>query len=141
MKCELRELIESDIFRYYGGARKQFLWKARNVTLHYSIIHRKAHYYSEKLGVINKLCEFWYRYRLNALSRKYLIQIPYSVKIGKGFQIVHFGRVIVAPTVHIGDNCNIFTGVTIGSTVRGERGGGTNYWKLCLDWSQCGNRR
>lgn len=120
---ELKELIKADTFRYYGGARKQFLWRIRNVSLRYTIIQRKAHYYSLKDGFFAKIKEIWYRYMLNSMSRKYMIQIPYEVTIGKGFNIVHFGRVIVAPSVHIGENVNMFTGVTIGSTVRGIRAG------------------
>lgn len=133
-KDELKKLIKADTYRYYAGEKKQIFWNIRNVTLRYTIVQRKAHYYSLKKGMISKIMEIWYRYRLNVLSRKYLIQIPYPVIIGKGLNIVHYGRVIVAPTVCIGDNCNIFTGVTIGSTVRGEKGGFPN-WKLCMDRS------
>lgn len=106
-----------------GGERKQLFWKIRNVTLLYTIVYRKAHYYSNQKGIHNQILAIWYRYKLNYLSRKYLLQIPYLANIGKGLNIVHFGRVIVAPSVTIGNNCNLFTGVTIGSTVRGSKAG------------------
>ena len=131
---ELNSLIKSDIYRHYADHKRPILWKLHNVALYYQIIHRKAHYYSTHIsGISNRIKATWYRYKLNYLSRKYLIQIPYSVTFGKGLNIVHFGRIIIAPSVKIGDNCNLFTGVTIGSTVRGIRGGGTNYRGFSLD--------
>lgn len=123
MDKELKDVIKSDFYRHYGNNHPQFFWKKRNVALYCTMIYRKAHFYSQKKGVLNQLKSFYYRYRLNSLSRKYMFQIPYTTTIGKGFNFVHFGRIIVAPNVHIGDNCNIFTGVTIGSTVRGKKQG------------------
>lgn len=62
---------------------------------------------------MNRILGIYYRYKLNVISRKYLFQIPYPVIIGKGFNLVHFGRVIVAPNVKIGHNYNLFIGVTV----------------------------
>lgn len=118
MHIELKEQIKSDFYRHYAGAKPQWFWQIRNVALYCTIIYRKAHFYSSQSGIMNRILGIYYRYKLNVVSRKYLFQIPYSVTIGKGFNFVHFGRVIVAPSVKIGRNCNLFTGVTIGSTVR-----------------------
>lgn len=132
MRKELNDLIKSDFYRHYAGSKPQLFWKRRNVALYCTMIYRKAHYYSAANGLLSNLLSIYYRYKLNVLSRKYLFQIPYPVTIGKGFNLVHFGRVIVAPNVHIGNNCNMFTGVTIGSTVRGPQRGvpiiGNNVW-------------
>lgn len=129
---ELNDLIKSDFYRHYAGHKPQLFWKKRNVALYCTVVYRKAHYYSMAKGLSNNLLAMYYRYKLNYLSRKYLFQIPYPVTIGKGFNLVHFGRVIVAPNVRIGNNCNMFTGVTIGSTVRGSKAGvpeiGDNVW-------------
>ena len=130
-KKRLKELIRSDVYRHYGGGKKQFLWRIRDVSLLYMMIYRKAHYYS-KMPRSRFIFGLYYRYRLNRLMRKYLIQIPYTVEIDFGCNIVHFGRVIVAPYTKIGSNCNIFTGVTIGSTARGDKKGvptiGNDVW-------------
>lgn len=132
MNSELKELIQSDFYRHYAGNKPQRFWKIRNVALYCTVIHRKAHFYSTHSGIVNRIKGIYYRYKLNAVSRKYLFQIPYPVTIGKGFNLVHFGRVIVAPDVKIGNNCNMFTGVTIGSTTRGSKQGvptiGNNVW-------------
>ena len=135
MNEELKHIIEDDCFRHYAGAKKPFLWQLHNVALLYTITFRKAHYYSiNKRFLLYRVLGIYWRFRLNQLSRKYLIQIPYPVQIGRGLNIVHFGRVIVAPKVKIGDNCNLFTGVTIGSTVtrNGKKGGvpsiGNSVW-------------
>lgn len=132
MNRQLKELIDSDFYRHYAGKKPHFFWKKRNVALYCTMVYRKAHYYSNSKGILNTFFAIYYRYKLNELSRKYLFQIPYPTQIGKGLNLVHFGRVIVAPNAIIGNNCNIFTGVTIGSTTRGKKKGvpiiGNNVW-------------
>ena len=127
---ELKRLIKSDIYRHYGDSKMPFLWKKHNPSLFYQIIFRKAHYYNCTKRI--RLIGTYYRYKLNKLSRKLQIQIPYTTNIGCGLNIVHYGRLIVSPVVKIGNNCNIFTGVTIGSTTRGSKMGvptiGDNVW-------------
>jgi serine O-acetyltransferase len=51
------------------------------------------------------------------------ISIPYSVKIGKGLYIGHFGGIYINEDVVIGENCNLSQGVTIGVGGRGEDSG------------------
>lgn len=133
MNRELKKIISDDIFRYFGKKKlsllESLLLSRREVALYCSMIHRKAHFYSNSSKKISAL---FYRFKLNHVSRKHFFQIPYTVKIGRGFCIVHFGRIIIAPQVTIGNNCNIFTGVTIGSTARGIRAGvpkvGNDVW-------------
>lgn len=125
-------MIKSDFHRHYASSKPQLFWRKRNVALYCTVIYRKAHFYSKCSGFLNAIRAFYWRYRLNKVSRKYLFQIPYPVTIGYGFNFVHFGRIIVAPDVKIGNNCNVFTGVTIGSTARGPKKGvptiGNNVW-------------
>lgn len=133
MNKELKDIISDDIFRYYGKRNltliEKILLPKREVALYCTIAYRKANYWARRN---KKIRSFWGRIRLNVLSRKYFFQIPYLATIGRGLCIVHFGRIIVAPSVSIGSNCNIFTGVTIGSEVRGKRAGvptiGNNVW-------------
>ena len=51
------------------------------------------------------------------------ISIPYSVKIGKGLYIGHFGGIFINEDAAIGENCNLSQGVTIGVGGRGEARG------------------
>ena len=44
------------------------------------------------------------------------IQIPIGTKVGKGLLFNHFGCIVLAGTVEIGDYCTVFQGVTIGRT-------------------------
>jgi serine acetyltransferase len=60
---------------------------------------------------------------LDRKSRKYHFQIPYETKIGKGFYIAHYGRLIIHPKTIIGHNVNVSTGVVIGTQFRGPRKG------------------
>lgn len=55
-----------------------------------------------------------------ALSRKVIeistgISISSGAEIGPGFYIGHFSGIVVGRGVHIGENCNISQGVTVGS--------------------------
>lgn len=42
------------------------------------------------------------------------ISIPFSVQIGPGFYIAHFGGIIINGNARIGNNCSVGTGVIIG---------------------------
>jgi len=50
------------------------------------------------------------------------ISIPFSVKIGRGLYIGHFGRIIINGRAEIGENCSIATGVVIGTRGLGDEG-------------------
>lgn len=54
---------------------------------------------------------------------KYNISLPSKVIIGKGFKIEHIGGIVVNPEVVLGENVNIYNGVTIGVTKRGDKKG------------------
>ncbi len=51
------------------------------------------------------------------------IQIPISVKIGKGIRFCHFSCIVFAENVVIGNYCSIHQGVTIGRIFAGEKAG------------------
>lgn len=107
---------EKDLFRYYGKPETflQKIW--RSPEKRYIVLLRKR---QTSKGLAGK----WYAFRLMRLSRKTHIQIPQTTKIGEGFYIGHFGRIIINEESVIGKNVNIATGVTIGVENRGERKG------------------
>ena len=78
------------------------------------------------------LLRIYYKLKLRRLSLKSQIQIPAATKIGEGFYIGHFGRIIINAKAVLGKNNNIATGVTIGQENRGKRAGaptiGDNCW-------------
>lgn len=107
---------ELDVYRYYGAKEtwKQQLF--RPLELSYIIRMRK---WQNASGILRK----WHSFCLMVLSRRTMIQIPASTKIGPGFYIGHFGRIIINPNAILGKNINIATGVTIGQENRGARKG------------------
>ena len=118
---------KEDIFRYYGKYKENLKEKIfRPLGLKYIILFRKCQ--NTKIPIL----KLYYILRLRLLSKKTLIQIPYNTKIGKGFYIGHYGRIIINPKAIIGKNVNIATGVTIGQENRGKRKGtptiGNNVW-------------
>ena len=77
------------------------------------------------------LWQYWFRrtnkrpHIVNRLIYKVVkflwhIEIPYSVRIGKGLYVGHPYGITINANAIIGDNCNIHKGVTIGQTNRGK---------------------
>ena len=54
------------------------------------------------------------RFILKHYSYKYGFDISYKATIGKGFQIAHFGYIVIPSSTIIGDNCRVRPGVVIG---------------------------
>ena len=120
MNKELKKIIQSDFFRYYGeGGGYHFMWSLLNHSLKCIVTYRKANYYARH----NKLLYLYYTYRLKILDKKYAFHIPVKTEIGEGFFIGHNGPIIINTKAKIGKNCNIATGVTIGRENRGKREG------------------
>lgn len=71
----------------------------------------------------NKFYKVIYKFPLKLVSRRYLLEIPYCCKIGKGLYLGHMSSITINSKVIIGDNCNIHKGVTIGQENRGPRKG------------------
>ena len=110
----MKQSISNDLFRWYGTAGEPFIKRIfREPALKFMIAFRKA---QESKNPLMRL-------RLMYLSHKTGIQIPARTKIGEGFYIGHFGRLIINPDAVIGKNVNVATGVTIGRENRGSRKG------------------
>jgi len=60
---------------------------------------------------------------LNHYVYKFGISISHRAQIGSGFNIGHFGGIVINPNAIIGKNCNISQGVTIGQVNRGPNKG------------------
>lgn len=107
---------KKDLYRFYGKKELTFLEKL-NIPqeMKYLIIFRKIQ------DCTNPILKIWLKMRLKQKQHKTHIQIPCTTKIGEGFYIGHFGRIIINPDVIIGKNCNISTGVVIGQANRGKK--------------------
>jgi serine O-acetyltransferase len=127
MANDSNECIKADMYRYFGETRIPLKKRLMvSLAVRYLIVFRKAHFSK------NVIARHYYQLRLNRLMRMSMIQIPAETKIGKGFYIGHFGRIIIHPRVVMGENINIATGVTIGKSNRGMKRGtptiGNNVW-------------
>lgn len=113
----MKEIIKSDIYRYYGD---NVSWKNRlfpPLQLKYTIVLRKIQLAK------NVIVKQMYKEQLKRLRRVTLIDISPETKIGKGLYLPHNGTRIINTNCVIGDNVNIATGVTIGKTDRGKNKG------------------
>lgn len=115
-----KELIMTDLYRIYGNKNNIFLQKLKSKfspARKYMIMYRKAHFCKNPF-----LKKIW-KIRFKFMQNKTYLQIPIKTKIGKGFYIEHFGRIIINAKAIIGDNVTIATGVVIGSISRGKKTG------------------
>lgn len=130
MKKNLKEIINSDLFRMGGDISKKAL--LINILLNpefkFIYIHRKCNYYRDK----NKFKYIFYRIKLYRLNLKYGFEISNRAKIGKGFKIDHRGAIVINPNAVLGKNVNVTSGVLIGQQNRGKKCGspiiGNNVW-------------
>jgi len=130
-KKKLVDIINSDLYRYCGDKSFKSFLKTFFSTpgFKYTYYLRKCSFYRENHSKIRY--HFFY-FILRRYSYKFCFQISPACKIGKGFYIGHFGRVIITPYAEIGSNVNISSGVIIGRTYRGKNKGapfvGNNVW-------------
>lgn len=99
-------LYKSDKVR--GGANPPYQKLFRNLT-------DGSHSKNWGGKIMYLMYKFW--------CRIYCVEIPLSVKIGKGLYIGHPYAITISGAAVIGENCNISKGVTIGSENRGRRKG------------------
>lgn len=138
MNDELKDIVYSDLYRYTGNNRRH-----TRVYLTYlqelisspefrflSTFRRTQYHYFKSQEEKKDFKQFWsklvfrvYNASLDRKSHKYHFQIPYDTRIGKGFYIAHYGRLIIHPRSVIGHNVNCSTGVVIGTQFRGPRKG------------------
>lgn len=117
-------LIYSDLYRYHGRFStmlliRELLW---GMGFKYMFWLRLCRYFKYKSCLFYP-CFIFCWMMVRHYMFKFGIQIGYTVEIGPGFYIGHFGGIIINSRVVIGKNCNISQGVTIGKMNRGDKKG------------------
>lgn len=105
------ELIRGDYFRYTGSLispvfklwLKHFSNSGMGFLFYFRLCQRRGVFYP------------YFRLRLEKYIRKYALQIPLSVPVGKGLYLGHGVSIIVNGSAVIGSNVNLSQFVTIGS--------------------------
>lgn len=124
---QLKELINSDLYRYTGDNHISIFSKRRLYGWEYTRIWRKAN-----AAIGTKVKYYIYGFLLYRKSIKYGFQISPHATIGKGLYLGHFGTIVVGNEVVIGNNCNLSPNVVIGRTNRGKHMGspkiGNSVW-------------
>lgn len=113
----IRECIRADYSRFEKKNKLYFLVR----LIHYPsfrllVVFRIIQ--SIRCKLLKSILTIYYRH----LERKYLIDLPLTVKLGKGCFFPHNGPIIFNPAAVIGENCSIHPCTLIG-TIRGEGGG------------------
>lgn len=79
----------------------------------YERVLRIAEYYHNCKS--KSILKYYYKYRLHSIGLKLGFSIPLNT-VGPGLSLAHPGPVLINSNSHIGNNCRIQTGVTLGST-------------------------
>ena len=110
-----------DYYRYYGTfwtkSLKNFLRLYRNHNLAFLYVFRRV---QSKRPFLFRT---FYLFLLKRMERKYGLEIPWEIRIGRGFYINHGYGITINPGVVLGKNINIHKGVSIGQENRGIRKG------------------
>ncbi|MBE8714123.1 serine O-acetyltransferase [Sphingobacterium hungaricum] len=111
--------FKDDIYRYTGGTGLTAFFKAwRNPGFRFILFFRIVSS-SRKYSLRWSMAFPFYRHYFI----KYGIQIPTSVKIGRGLLLPHFGGIVINSKSKIGNNCNILQNVTLGNSKGGKKAG------------------
>ncbi len=128
MNIELKNSIESDLFRYFGTKKLslKMILKAHffEPQIGFTIAWRKYKFYKKNRC---RLRAVFYKYKLIRYGHKFGFQFSYDAEIGDGMYIGHCGRIIFG-AVKIGKNLNVGTGVTIGAVNGNSPTIGDNVW-------------
>ena len=118
MNKDNMSLVMSDVYRYMGGVGLKNLIKCLLVCHGFRVT-----YFMRLANNGSRLLRLFYTLMFNHYMCKFGVQTHWSLSVGKGFYIGHFGSIIINSATIIGDNCNINQGVTIGAENRGKRKG------------------
>lgn len=108
-KSDLKFYMECDRIALKKNYKKPKL--IHDVIWKYEILLRKSEYYQ---NVGNALVSKFFKIRLVRLGQKLGLSIGLNT-CGPGLAIVHYGLTVIHQNAHIGNNCRIHEGVTIGS--------------------------
>lgn len=109
--------IVYDLYRFTGKTdRKTYI----NEFFSNRAFRRLVYYRSyQNAGPLKrKWVKFWNHFLVNKMS----IDLPMSVKIGKGVLMLHPYSIVFNSKCRVGDNCTIMKGVTIGNSQTGRVG-------------------
>jgi len=120
-------ILKEDILRTYrlssGSKLKKIIGCYRSPGVH-AIINVRFGQWINKQNILVKiflLPIYYIQFRFIRIN--WGIDIPSTIKLGKGCYIGHFGGIIISPKAIIGKNANISHQVTIGISGRGDKRG------------------
>ena len=105
----MKGAVADDLYRYVGN--RSFLKFLRmfffTPGFRYSCFFRMT-------GSSSGVFRFIFKFFMRRCGLKFGFQIPETTKIGRGLKFGHYGSIIINPESIIGNNLNIYPGVTIG---------------------------
>lgn len=114
----MKDSIKSDLHRLGRGVGVKCL--INTLITNHGFRHM---YYWRNIVEGRNIFNLYYRYKLRNLRLKTGVEIPYSVKIGKGLYLCHPYCITVNSKAVIGDNVTLYKGCTIGNQKRGKKSG------------------
>lgn len=100
--------------------RNSYEWK-------YILVYRKYQ------ANFNTIWKYYYKYKIDRITKKTGIDFEYNPHIGDGLIIGHWGRIVVNKATKFGNMIFITHGVTIGRDIRGMRIGVPTFGdRICI---------
>lgn len=114
----MNQEILNDMYRFSGSNDKKMLKSLLkyNDGFRFMFFWRKA---KSSKGIMQK----FYKRILEKIKRRTAIEIPLSVQIGDGIQMIHPYGITINSKAKLGKNCVLLKGCTIGNQKRGKNMG------------------
>ena len=110
----MNEIIKKDLYRYVGSDCDKLKIQLRYLL--FTPAFRYIYLFRKTQQAKNITSKYFWHFLLRRWMLKTGIQIPYQTRIREGLRIVHFGHIVINPSVEIGKNFNIAQGVLIGNS-------------------------
>lgn len=118
------DLINADLYRYAPlGWRSLLATAYREPAFRVILLYRICRYLKRRSGLLARVAYLPFGFLFRGAKIRFGISLPIETRVGPGFYIGHYGGIVINGRTHIGANCNLSQGVTIGQTNRGERQG------------------
>lgn len=127
----MNEIIKKDLYRYVGHDSGKLFIQLR--YFFFTPAFRYIYLFRRTQQARNKFSRLFWHLWLRHWMLKTGIQIPYQTRIHEGFRIVHFGHIVINPSVEIGRNFNIAQGVLIGNSKGKSEGVPTIGDNVCVN--------
>lgn len=117
---QVRNLIQSDLYRYIGDNNKSILKRLR--FLLFTPGYQYTYFWRHASNAKNPISRLFWKILTRGCMFHSGIQLPVGTEVGPGLRISHFGQIVINPDTKIGRNFSIAQGTLIGNAQGKHKG-------------------